>query len=82
MSIHNIPDQYKKKNTRNYPKYNNVCNFGFFISLGLKIRRSSNCRGKRPISVRVLEVLLYTVCKFNFFICGALIVSLGPVVQN
>ena len=35
MSTHNIPYQHKKKLTRNYPKYNNVCSYGIFFE-GLK----------------------------------------------
>ena len=47
----------KKKITLNYPKYNDVCSFGIFF-LGTQ-ERVRNRRGKRAISVRVIEVLLY-----------------------
>ena len=43
----------KMKITRNYPKYNNICSYGFF-SLGTQ-ERIRNSRGKRAISVRVTE---------------------------
>ena len=47
----------KKKITLNYPKYDNVCSYGIF-SLGTQ-ERVRNSRGKRAISVRATEVLLY-----------------------
>ena len=36
MSTLKIPDQYKKKITRNYPKYNNVCIYGISFYKGPK----------------------------------------------
>ena len=47
----------KKKITLNYPKYNNVCSYGIF-SLGTQ-ERVRKSLGKRAISVRAIEVLLY-----------------------
>ena len=47
----------KKKTTLNYPKYDNVCSYGIF-SQGTQ-ERVRNSRGKRAISVRAIEVLLY-----------------------
>ena len=47
----------KKKITLNYPKYNNVCNYGIF-SPGTQ-ERVRNSHGKISICVRATEVLLY-----------------------
>ena len=47
----------KKKMTRNYPKYNNVCSYGN-LSLGTR-ERVRNSRGKLAIGFRAIEVLLY-----------------------
>ena len=58
MSTHNIPYQYKKKFKRNYPKYNYVRSYVFLFLLGTP-ERVRNSRGKRAISVRATEVLLY-----------------------
>ena len=46
----------KMKTTRNYPKYNTVCNYVFFLSGTQDRVRDSRC--KRAISVRATEVLL------------------------
>ena len=54
MSTHNIPFfNMKKKNTRNYPK---SAAMGFFQGTQERVRKS---HGKRAISVRAIEVLLY-----------------------
>ena len=56
MSTHNIPFfNMKKKNTLNYPK---SAAMGFFQGTQERVR---NSRGKRAISVRAIEVRLYTV---------------------
>ena len=48
----------KKEIALNYSKYNNVCSFhGFFQGTQERVR---NSRGKKAISVRATEVLLYT----------------------
>ena len=47
----------KKKITLNYPKFDNVCSYGIF-AMGTQ-ERVRNSRGKRAISVRAIEVLLY-----------------------
>ena len=47
----------KKKITRNDPKCNKFCSYGMFL-LGTH-ERVRNSRGKRAISVRATEVLLY-----------------------
>ena len=53
----------KKKITLNYPKNNNVCSYGiFFLGTQEQVR---NSRGKRAISVRATEVLLYRAPKNN-----------------
>ena len=55
----------KKKITSNYPKYNDVCNCRNFV-LGTQ-ERVRNSSGKRAISVRANEVLLYAaVSRFNY----------------
>ena len=46
----------KKKTTTNYPKYDNVCNYGIFPWTQELVR---NSRGKQPIGVRAIDVLLY-----------------------
>ena len=56
----------KKKITQNYTKYNNVCSCGIIL-LGTQ-DRNRNSHGKRAISVRATEVLLYKVlyiCNFD-----------------
>ena len=56
MSTHNIPFfNMKKKNTRNYSK---SAAMGFFPRDSRRVRKSG---GKRAISVRATEVLLYIV---------------------
>ena len=55
MSTHNIPFfNMKKKNTLNYPK--SAAIRIFFQGTQERVR---NSRGKRAISVRAIEVLLY-----------------------
>ena len=56
----------KKKITLNYPKYDNVCSYGIF-SLGTQ-ERVRNSRGKRAISVRAIEVLLYMTYAVKVFV--------------
>ena len=51
----------KKKITRNYSKYNNVCSYGTFLS-GTQERVRNSC-GKQAISVRATEVLLYILLR-------------------
>ena len=46
MSTDKLP--YKKENTRNYPKYNNVCSYVFFLRTQYRVR---NSRGKNEPSV-------------------------------
>ena len=54
MSTHNIPlSILKNKITHNYPKY---AAMGFFLETQEQVRNNS---GKRAISVRPIEVLLY-----------------------
>ena len=61
MSTHNIPvneailmrTQNMKKRILTYSKYNNVCSYW-------NVARVRNSRGKRAISVRATEVLLYS----------------------
>ena len=54
MSIHNIPfPNMKKKIILNYPKSTAM---GFFQGTQERVR---NSHGKRAISVRAIEVLLY-----------------------
>ena len=48
MSTHNYHNQYIKKITRSYSKYN-VCNNGILLGTQERVR---NSRGKRAISVR------------------------------
>ena len=48
----------KKTITLNYPKYIIVCSYGIFFFQGTQ-ERVRNIRGKRAISVRAIEVLLY-----------------------
>ena len=56
MSTHNVPFfNMKKKNTQNYPK---SAAMGFFQRIQERVRK---IRGKRAISVRAIEVLLYYV---------------------
>ena len=47
----------KKKITLNNTKYNKVCRYGIILLGTQELVRNS--RGKRPISVRTTEVLLY-----------------------
>ena len=54
----------KKKIALNYPKYDNVCSYGIF-SLGTQERVRNSC-GKRAISVRAIEVLLYCAQKIRW----------------
>ena len=54
MSAHNIPFQSKKEN---HTKLSQICSQGIFF-LGTE-ERVRNSRGKRAISVRATEVLLY-----------------------
>ena len=54
----------KKKTTLNYHKYDNVCSYRIF-SLRTQ-ERVRNSRGKRAISVRSIEVLLYFEKKKDF----------------
>ena len=58
----------KRKITRNYPKYNNVCSCGIFFLFGNQ-EQVRNSLGKRAISVRATEVLLYFVFILTFFYC-------------
>ena len=54
MNTHNIPFSIKKRKiTLNYPK---SADKGFFLGTQERVR---NSRGKRAISVRAIEVLLY-----------------------
>ena len=53
-NIFNMKKKKKKKNTLNYPKSTPV---GFFLGTQEQVR---NSRGKRAISVRATEVLLYS----------------------
>ena len=58
MSTPSCHYQYqKRKITLNCPKYNNVCSYGIFSPSQERFRKS---HGKRVISVRAIEVLLYT----------------------
>ena len=50
-----------KKNTLNYPK---CATMGFFQETQERVR---NSRGKRAISVRAIEVLLYICTYINYF---------------
>ena len=69
MCTHNIPFSiYKKKITLNYPK---SAAMGFFPRAQERVR---NSRGKRAISVRATEVLLYSVHQDHF---AMLSVSVG-----
>ena len=57
MSTHNMPfSNMKTKNTRNYPK---SAAMGFFSKGLKKFERVRKSHGKRAISVRAIEVLLY-----------------------
>ena len=47
--------QYKKEN---HPKLSQICNYGI-CSKGQSQERVRNSRGKRAISVRAIEILLY-----------------------
>ena len=58
MKTHNIPFSIQKK--KNYTKLSQICRQGF-VFLGTEERVRNN-RGKRAISVRAIEVLLYMVC--------------------
>ena len=54
---HNIPfSMYKKKN---HAKLSQISIKGFFLGTQERVR---NSRGKRAISVRAIEVLLYFSC--------------------
>ena len=55
----------KKKTTLNYHKYDNVCSYRIF-SLRTQ-ERVRNSRGKRAISVRAIEVLLYLATDEEFW---------------
>ena len=48
----------RKKITLNYPKYDPVCSYGIFFSLGTQ-ERARDSHGKRAIGVRAIEVQLY-----------------------
>ena len=62
MSTHNIPFPIKKKKSAiNYPK---SAAMGFFQGNQARLR---NSRGKRAISVRATEVLLYILLFYLFF---------------
>ena len=54
MSTYNIPFQDKKEN---HPKLSQICNY-VYLFLGFQ-ERVRNSHGKRAISVRAIEVLLY-----------------------
>ena len=63
MSTHNIPfsiQKNKKKITLNFP---NLQPRDYFLGTQERVR---NIRGKRDISVRAIEVLLYFVPSNNF----------------
>ena len=55
MSTHNIP--FLKKKKKNQPSLSQICSYGILF-LGTQ-ERVRNSRGKRAISVRATEVLLY-----------------------
>ena len=55
----------KKKTTLNYHKYDNVCSYRIF-SLRTQ-ERVRNSRGKRAISVRAIEVLLFLATDEEFW---------------
>ena len=68
MSTHNIPFfNMKKKNTLNYPK--SAAIRIFFQGTQERVRKSC---GKRAISVRAIEVLLYldNVRAWAYFACS------------
>ena len=56
MSTHNIPFSIQTKE-KNHTKLSQICNQGFFF-LGIQ-ERVRKSRGKRAISIRATEVLLY-----------------------
>ena len=58
MSTHNIPYQYKKKHHMKLSEIEQCPQLCFLFLLGTQ-ERVRNSRGKRAISVRATEVLLY-----------------------
>ena len=56
MSTHNIPFSIKKEN---HPKLSQICSYRILFQGSQE--RVRNSRGKRAISVRATEVLLYSV---------------------
>ena len=58
MRTHNILFQYEEEK---HPKISQICSYGSFFQ-GIQ-ERVRNSHGKRAISVRAIEVLLY----FTFF---------------
>ena len=63
MSTDNIPFSIKKKN---HPKLSQICSEGFFQGSQERVLVR---QGKRAISVRAIEVLLY----HQFHLCYALV---------
>ena len=57
---HSIVNIKKKLLTQSYPKYDNVCSYGIFVRDSRTSLRVQNSYGKRAISVRATEVLLYS----------------------
>ena len=55
MSTHNIPFPNMKK--KNHPKFSQICSYGIFQGTQEPVQ---NSRRTRAISVRAIEVLLYT----------------------
>ena len=60
-SPHRYHFQYKKENHLKLPQ---ICNYGIFPGTQ---ERARNSRGKRTISVRAIEVLLYILCTHVYF---------------
>ena len=56
MSTYNIHFQYK---IENHPKLTQICSYGIFVQ-GTQERVRNN-RGKRTVSVRAIEALLYLI---------------------
>ena len=61
MSTHNIPFSIKKKKKKIALNYHNSAAMGFFQGTQARVRNSP---GKRAISVRATEVLLYMFSRY------------------